>query len=274
MGLLDPFKETRAMRYQKADRVYPATLDDSRPGVPSKGAPAGRSKHASAPMGGVPLPLPAPNVRPRRNSSSSCSPCHCLWCFFSFLIILIILVGITALIIYVVFLPQLPKYSLQDVAITQLAVTNRAGGPISSLAELQNPVLNADIAFTILVENPNEKVGIHYKDVSVFVFYQGSEFAHSFVAPFYQGRKSSSNVVVDMKVTSAPLSESQGKELQVAISQNDVPLLVRINVGAALEIGSWVLPPGHVQVVCDVRVSPPTAPQGAKLLSKSCKWVK
>jgi hypothetical protein len=236
MGLVDHFRESRAMRYQKAgDRVHPA-------------------------------------ARPRRKPSS-CSLCHCLWCFFSFLIILIILAGITALVIYIVFLPKLPKYSLQGVAITELTVTNRAGGPISSLAELQNPVLSIDIAFTILVENPNESLGIHYKNVSVLVFYQGTELAHSFVPPFYQPRNTSSQVVVDMKATSAPLSESQGQGLQAAIAQNDVPLLARINVGAALEIGSWELPPGHVHVVCDLQVSPPTVPHGAQLLSKSCQWV-
>lgn len=255
------------MRYQKGDRVHPAALDNSPHGTPSRGAPPGRKKQE------LPLPPPTPCVKPRRKSSS-CSLCYCLWCFFSFLIILIILAGLTVLVIYVVFLPKLPKYTLEDVAITQLNVTNRAGGPISTLADLQNPILNADIAFDILVENPNEKVGIQYKGVRVFVLYQGTEFAHSFVAPFYQGRNTSSHVVVDLKATSAPLSESQGKELQAAIGQNDIPLLAKINVAAALEIGSWVLPAGRVQVVCDLRVSPPTAPYGAKLLSKSCEWVR
>ena len=265
MGALDHLKEKRAMRYQKGDRVFPG---DSPAGTPSRGAPPGPRKQ----MGELPLPPPAPYGRPRRKTS--CSLCHCLWCFLSFLVILIILAGLTVLIIYVIFLPKLPKYSLQNVAISQLAVTNRAGGPITSLADLQDPVLNADIDFTILVQNPNGKLGIHYKDVSVFVYYEGVEFAHSFVPNFYQASNTSSQIVVDLKATSAPLSQSQGQQLQTAISQNDISLSAQINVGASLQIGSLELPPGYVRVSCNLHVSPPTAPDGAKLLSKSCSWKK
>lgn len=244
------------MRYQKADRVHPEAI-----------LKAGGFPHHPRPA------PPAISDRPRRQrSSSSCSFCCCLSFCCSFFVIFVILALLAVLIFYILFQPQLPKYSLLDVAIKQLNVTNRAGGPISSLADVQNPVLNANIAFTILVENPNAKLGIHYKDVRASVSYEGSTFAHCLVVPFYQGRKSSSRVVADLQATSAPLSESQGKGLQVAIAQNDVPLFARINVGAGLEIGGWVTPSVHVQVACHLRVSPPTAPSGAKLLSKSCKW--
>jgi len=124
------------------------------------------------------------------------------------------------------------------------------------------------------VENPNEKLGIHFKDVSVLVSYNGTQFAHSVVAPFYQGKKTNSVIVAELNASSAPLSESQGKELQAAIGMNDIPLLAKVKVGAALQVGSWVIPPIHVQVACNLRASPPTAPEGAKLLSKSCKWLR
>lgn len=124
------------------------------------------------------------------------------------------------------------------------------------------------------VENPNEKLGIHFKDVSVAVSYNGTEFAHSDVANFYQAKKTSSVVTADLRTSSAPLSESQGRELQAAIGKNDIPLVARVKVGAALQVGTWTVPPIHVLVACNLRASPPTAPQGAKLLSKSCKWLR
>ncbi|KAG0629675.1 hypothetical protein M758_1G121300 [Ceratodon purpureus] len=290
MGLLDSFKQSKVMRYTKGDRVHPATISDSPSpsirssstavGTPSK-LPPGKKKEEAGPMGwhkaggfpNPPLPPPVTYGRPRRKSSS-CSLCYCLSFFFSFLVILLILAGLTVFIIYVVFQPKLPKATIQNVAITKFNLTNRSGGPLKTLADLKNPVLNANIAFTIQVENPNEKLGIHFRDVSVIVAYNGTEFAHSFVAPFFQGKKTTSEVVANLKASSAPLSESQGKELQIAINQHDIPLSARINVGAALQIGSWVIPPGHIHVACNLRASPPTAPQGAKLLSKSCKWLR
>lgn len=287
MGLLDYFKRTGAMKHQKGDKVHPATFGNSHEassasvGTPSK-PPPGKKKEEAGPMGwhkaggfpNPPLPPPATYGRPRRKSSFSCPLCYYLSFLFSFLVVLIILAGLTVIIIYVVFQPKLPKATIQNVAITKFTVANRAGGPLATLADLQSPVLNANIAFTIQVENPNEKVGIHFRDMSVLVSYNGTEFAHSVLAPFYQGRNTTSEVLVDLKASSAPLSQSQGKELQSAISRNDIPLFARIKVGAALEIGTWVIPPGHIQVACDLRASPPMAPQGAKLLSKSCKWLR
>lgn len=288
MGLLDHFK-------QKGDKVHPAAFSSSPSsslrassvamGTPSKPPPGKTKKEEFAgPVGwhkaggypNPPLPPPATYGRPRRRelSSSSCSFCYCLSFLFSFLVILLILTGLTALIIYVVFQPRLPAATIQNVAITKFNVTNRAGGAVTTLADFQNPVLNANIAFTIEVENPNSKLGIHFRDVSVLVSYNGTEFAHSFVAPFYQGKHTTSQVVAVLNASSAPLSASQGKNLQVAINQHDIPLSARINVGAALQIGSWILPPGHIHVACNLRASPPTAPQGAKLLSKTCKWLR
>lgn len=51
------------------------------------------------------------------------------------------------------FQPKLPKANITNVAITKFNVTNRNGGAITSLTEAQNPVLNADIAFTIQVSD-------------------------------------------------------------------------------------------------------------------------
>ncbi|XP_024371529.1 NDR1/HIN1-like protein 12 isoform X1 [Physcomitrium patens] len=290
MGFLDVFSEKRNMRYQRGEKVHPASFDNlpassirtssAALGTPSKGS-SGKSKR-EPPMGwdkaggfpNLPLPPPATQGRPRRKPSSSCSVCYCLSLFFSFLIIIIILAGLTILIFYIIFQPRLPKATILNVVVTSFNVTNKNGGPIASLADSQNPVLNANIAFTIQVENPNDKLGIHFRDLSVFVSYNGTQFAHSFVPPFYQGKKTKSEVIANLKATSAPLSQSQGQDLQAAIGQNDIPLSARITVGAALEIGSWIIPPGHIQVLCQLRVSPPTSPAGAKLLSKSCKWVR
>lgn len=188
----------------------------------------------------------------RRNRWSPC--CYYLSFSFTFLVILVILGLVVVLIIYIVFQPRLPKYSLQDVAIKQLNVTN-------------NRALNAKIALTILVENPNAKVGIHYRKLQASVWYQGTAYAECVVAPFYQASRTSSSVVADLQATSAPLSRHQRMGIQAAIGNNDVPLLARINVGAGLEIISgWVFPPVHVLVACDIRVS------NSSLLTKSCKW--
>jgi len=142
------------MRHQNGDKVHPAPSTSATLGTPSKT----QKNKSSGPMGWhkaggypeAPLPPPATYGRPRRSSSSG-SLCYCLSAFLSFLVIVIILSGLTILIFYVVFQPKLPKASITNVAITKFNVTNRAGGAITSLDDLQNPVLNANIAFTIQV---------------------------------------------------------------------------------------------------------------------------
>jgi hypothetical protein len=272
------------MKSPKGDKIHPIMYDSPASsfrspsptfGTPSKGEYGKKyelSKEWGKPGYRSPsLPPPAVYGRPRRRSS--CSPCYVLTVLFSILVILLILSGLAVLVFYAVFEPRMPVYSVQNVRIAELNVTNRAGGPISSPSDLHDPVLNTDIAFTIRAQNPNSKLGIHYQNVSVFVAYQGTTFAQSQIAPFYQGSNSTTDVVADMKATNSPLSQSQGQALQTAITNNDVPLFARITVQGALQIGSWTTPSMWIHVVCNVRASPPTAPQGAQLLSRSCKWV-
>lgn len=272
------------MKSPKGDKIHPIMYDSPASsfrspsptfGTPSKGEYGKKyelSKEWGKPGYRSPsLPPPAVYGRPRRRSS--CSPCYILTVMFSILVILVILSGLVVLVFYAVFEPRMPVYSVQNVRIAELNVTDRAGGPISSPSDLHDPVLNTDIAFTIRAQNPNSKLGIHYQNVSVYVAYQGTTFAQSQIAPFYQGSNSTTDVVADMKATNSPLSQSQGQALQTAITNNDVPLFARITVKGALQIGSWTTPSMWIHVVCNVRASPPTAPQGAQLLSKSCKWV-
>ena len=61
---------------------------------------------------------------------SSCSPCYILTVLFSILVILLILLGLAVLVFYAVFEPRMPVYSVQNVRIAELNVTNRDGGPI------------------------------------------------------------------------------------------------------------------------------------------------
>lgn len=188
-------------------------------GTPSKGE-YGKKYELSKEWGkpGYRSPsLPPPAVYGRPYRRSSCSPCYILTVLFSILVILVILLGLAVLVFYAVFEPRMPVYSVQNVRIAELNVTNRDGGPISSPSDLHDPVLNTDIAFTIRAQNPNSKLGIHYQNVCVFVAYQGTTFAQSQRAPFFQASNSTTDVVADMKATNSPLSQSQGQALQTAI---------------------------------------------------------
>jgi hypothetical protein len=51
-------------------------------------------------------------------------------------------------------------------------------------------------------------------------------------------------------------------------------LLGRIDLKLGIKIGSWTSPHVWIYVHCNIRVSPPSSPQGTKLLSKVCrrKW--
>lgn len=269
------------MKSQKGEKIHPIMIDSPPSSFRSSSSKASDTiakswqnfKKGAGKSGYASPPLPPPSIygRPRRQSTSSVGYCLALLC--SVLVFFVILMGAAFLILFVVLQPKMPVYNIQNVRISSLNVTSRAGNPVQNATKLlHNPVLNTDIAFTIKAQNPNGRIGLHYKEVSVYVSYQGTDFAQSHIAPFYQGHNTTTDVVADMKATNAPLSDSAGQSLQAAIDKNDVPLFARINVKGAVQIGSWTLPSVTVHVWCDVRASPPTAPQGANLLSKSCYW--
>ncbi|KAJ7530296.1 hypothetical protein O6H91_15G088600 [Diphasiastrum complanatum] len=121
----------------------------------------------------------------------------------------------------------------------------------------------------------------------------------SFGQQLYQGHKNVTNIHVPLHADDVTLSRDAASGLEQAIAKNVIPLQVNMHIHARIVVqGSWkkyirsgdkcsletegagkpLLLKGtgcvwkEYTYKCDVEVSLPKAPGGARLLSKSCVW--
>lgn len=214
---------------------------------------------------------PARKPHHRKGLPKGCRSCLIVGC--SILAFLIFAIGFSALVLWLVYRPKIPKYSVQDVHVSQLNVTSKYVNTTDSQAQpTYQPVLNTNITYTILAQNPNHKIGIDYNQVNIYATYEGTMFGQCTLPGWYQDVDNTTLVYADISATNAPLTTSEGSALQSDMKNNNIPLHARIDIRAAIKVGSWKTPAVWIHVDCDFQVSPPTAPGGAKLLNKSCKW--
>jgi hypothetical protein len=199
--------------------------------------------------------------------------------FFLETAVLITAVVVTALVLGLVYEIEFPQYTLQDVRIVQLNVTTSRHGNSIIVRQQQPPisnqiVLNSRILFTVQARNPNHKIGISYRQISVSGMYKGTSVGQCNVHGFYQGVDNTTILRADLIVTNAQLTEGKGTALLTDIKSSNIALLGRIDVKLGIKIGSWTSPHIWIYVHCNMRVSPPSSLQGTKLLSKVCrrKW--
>lgn len=205
---------------------------------------------------GRPPRVPEKHRRPR----NGCRTCLLASC--SILFLFIFAIGLASLVLWLVYKPKIPTYSVRDVHISTLNVTTSSA----------QSYVNTDILFTILASNPNHKIRIDYKKVNILTTFQGSSVGQSTIPGWFQEPGNSTTIYAHLNAKNAPLSVSQGSALQTQIRGNDVSLHGRIDIKVGIKIGAWKTPGVWIHVDCDFQVSPPSAPSGTKLLSKSCKW--
>lgn len=220
--------------------------------------------------------------RPPLRSARKChrNGCgRCLDIFFLVTAVLITAVVVTALIFGLVYEMEFPHYTLQDVRIVQLNVTASRHGNSITVRQRQpsisnHIVLNSHILFTVQARNPNHKIGISYRQISISGTYKGTSVGQCNVHGFYQGVDNTTILRADLIVTNAQLTDGEGTALQTDIKSSNIALLGRIHVKVGIKIGSWISPHVWIYVHCNIRVSPPSSLQSTKLLSKVCrrKW--
>ena len=210
------------------------------------------------------LPAPATYAKPsgRRHRGGLAGCCCCLLSTFcSLLFAFLILVGITILVLWLVLRPvHLPKYSLNDVDITNFSVV-----PNSAKTGYN---LNSNIVYNITAENPNHKIGIKYDYINLQTSYDGQVFAQSSIPEFYQGHRNTTVLSSAVTVTDFPL-QSGTNVAALQSSENNLPLKFQATAKVHVRIGKYTSPGFKVRVDCDVNVNVAVTP--AQLLSKSCK---
>lgn len=271
----------------RGERVHPSYYSEiSEPVSPSERSTAtGDSFHPNyqplkayttpgyvSPVRPPPTVVGRPPRKPvnRRNPRRCCKRCLITSC--SILVLLIFLVGLAALIIWILFKPKIPQFSVQDVRINKLNVTATYDTATASLKATNPTYVDTDILFTIHASNPNKKIRIDYKKVNVQMTYLGANVGKAAIPGWYQEVANTTTLHSSILATRAPMTYSDGSALLLDISANDIPLDARIDTKVAIKMRDWKTPAVWIHVDCNFHVAPPSAPGGAKLLNKSCKW--
>ncbi|KAL8041704.1 hypothetical protein ABFX02_09G001400 [Erythranthe guttata] len=194
-----------------------------------KGNPA----RNQVPLGHLIAARPPPLAPPK---SGNCL-CKCLCWTLSLLIFLLIIVGATAGILYLVFQPKIPKYSVDDLRISDLTLNFDLS-------------LYARFNVKITAENPNKKIGIYYEKGShLSVWYKNTNLCQGSIPRFYQGHqnKTTFNVVLTGQ-------NQYGRTLLDAMQEQQqtgrIPLDLKIDVPVSIKLGKLKLNKVRIMGTC------------------------
>lgn len=173
--------------------------------------------------GGPPIAAMPP---PPRKQRKCCSKCLC-WTL-GLIVLLLVIVGATAAIIYFVFQPKLPKYSVDNLRVSDLTLNFDL-----SLSSRFNVRITAD--------NPNKKIGIYYQKGSrLSVWYKDTNLCQGSIPKFYQGHQN--RTVLDIALTGR---NQYGRTLMDALQEQQqtgrIPLDLKINVPVSIKLGGLKL---------------------------------
>ncbi|XP_062223156.1 NDR1/HIN1-like protein 1 [Phragmites australis] len=163
----------------------------------------------------------------------------------SCLLALVLIVAFIALVVYLALRPSKPAFYLQDLQLRH---------PIS----LGDPSLTAEAQVTLASRNPNDRVGILYRRLDVFVTYRDEPITvpvSLLPAPLYQGHR---DVAVWSPVLSAedvPVAGYVADAMKQDVAAGYVALEVRVDGRVKWKVGSWVSGSYHLFVSCPAVLS-------------------
>lgn len=167
-----------------------------------------------------------------------------------------ILIGILALaalmliiiiLILIILRPTKPRFTLQDATLYNFN--------ISSTSELPYSTLNLTMQATLSAHNPNDKIGIFYRFLDVYVSYRGQQVSKTVVLPpSYQDNKDITVWSPYLYGVEVPMPQYMVETLKE--DENAGALMVKVVVegGVKWKVGSWVSGMYHLHVNCPAYV--------------------
>ncbi|KAK1392155.1 Late embryogenesis abundant protein, LEA-14 [Heracleum sosnowskyi] len=164
------------------------------------------------------------------------------------------LFSILSIVIIIFFLlhPSKPEFSLKEVDIYQLNL-------------FTNPQLvNSSIQFTLLSNNPNQKVSIYYEKLVVYASYKKQQITNSTsLTPFYQDHEESNLLTASLVGNGVPVTSSFGYEVVCDTAGGKIVLNIKVNGQLRWKVCNWVSGKYRFNVNC-VAIMPfgPSIPSG------------
>lgn len=168
---------------------------------------------------------------------------RCCGCLASCLLTLVLIVAFISLVIYLALRPSKPSFYLQDLQLRR---------PIS----LGDPSLTASAQVTLASRNPNDRVGIFYKRLDVFVTYRDEAVTVPVSLPAqYQGHRDVTVWSPVLSAESVPVASYVAENLKQDIALGFVALQVKVDGRVKWKVGSWVSGSYHLFVSCPAVLS-------------------
>ncbi|KAK7305593.1 hypothetical protein VNO77_43499 [Canavalia gladiata] len=207
-----------------------------------------------------PLPqrtIPVMHSKPPKKRNCCC---RVLCWTLSILVILIIALAITIGILFLVFRPKLPKYSVDQLRISQFNISD-------------NNSLYATFNVTITARNPNKKIGIYYEGGShISAWYMDTQLCEGSLPKFYQGHR---NITVLNLFLTGQAQDATGLQsrIQEQLQQsNNIPLNLKVNQPVRVKLGKLKLFKVKFRVRCRLVVDNIGANNDIKISSSRCKF--
>lgn len=201
--------------------------------------------------------------------------CFAILCFL--LVIFVIMLGLAALITWLYLRPlHAPTWTVQNVQVPTLNLQfNRYGRRLSQTPNrntvLLNPLLNADIVFTLQAYNPNKRMKIIYDEISVYTSYANTAFGQDQIPVFLQGYQNTTTFITELKAQSVPVTTNLGTSLQNDILSDIVPLKLNVDARWRAKIGDYKSLHFWVHSSCEITVTAPNnSQQAGQLLTRNC----
>ncbi|XP_068487428.1 NDR1/HIN1-like protein 6 [Phaseolus vulgaris] len=202
--------------------------------------------------------IPVMHSRPPKKRRSCCCRFFC-W-LISILLILIVAIAITVGILYLVFRPKVPKYSVDELRVTQFDTSD-------------NNSLSATFNLTITARNPNKKIGIYYEGGShISSWYEDTKLCEGSLPKFYQGHRNTTVLSIPLTGQTQDATGLQSSLQQQLQETGNVPLNLKVNQPVRIKLGKLKLFTIKFRIRCNIVVDNLTANSSIRIQSSSCKF--
>ncbi|KAJ1279414.1 hypothetical protein BS78_04G154700 [Paspalum vaginatum] len=168
---------------------------------------------------------------------------RCCGCMASCILALVLIVAFIALVLYLALRPSKPSFYLQDLQLRR---------PIT----LGDPSLTASAQVTLASRNPNDRVGIFYKRLDVFVTYRDEPVTTPVSLPaMYQGHRDVTVWSPVLSAQSVPVAGYVADAMKQDVAAGFVALQVKVDGRVKWKVGSWVSGSYHLFVSCPAVLS-------------------
>ena len=168
---------------------------------------------------------------------------RCCGCLASVLLALVLVVAFVALVVYLALRPSKPSFYLQDLQLRR---------PI----HVGDPSLSASAQVTLASRNPNDRVGVLYKRLDVFVTYRDQPItAPVSLPPQYQGHRDVTVWSPVLAAEAVPVAAYVADAMKQDVAAGFVALQVKVDGRIKWKVGSWVSGSYHLFVSCPAMLS-------------------